>query len=178
MLVSAKHQPETVIGIPIPFPSWTFLPPASPSHPLCSYRTPVWVPWFIRHFPIGYKFYLFIYFPGGTEGKLSSCNAGDLGSIPGLGRSPGGGEWQHTPLFLPGEYPWTEESGGLQSVGSQRVRCDWANKHIYFTKGNVHFHVTLFIYSNHSFLPKPHVHKSVLYVCVSTVTLQIILSVL
>ena len=30
-------------------------------------------------------------FPGGSEGKESACNAGDLGSIPGSGRSPGGG---------------------------------------------------------------------------------------
>ena len=30
-------------------------------------------------------------FPGGPDGKGSACNAGDLGSIPGLGRSPGGG---------------------------------------------------------------------------------------
>ena len=28
-------------------------------------------------------------FPGGSEVKVSACNAGDLGSIPGLGRSPG-----------------------------------------------------------------------------------------
>ena len=28
-------------------------------------------------------------FPGGSEGKASACNAGDLGSIPGLGRSSG-----------------------------------------------------------------------------------------
>ena len=31
------------------------------------------------------------YFPGGLEVKASACNAGDLGSIPGLGRSPGEG---------------------------------------------------------------------------------------
>ena len=30
-------------------------------------------------------------FPGGSDSKESTCNAGDLGSIPGLGRSPGGG---------------------------------------------------------------------------------------
>ena len=30
-------------------------------------------------------------FPGGLDGRESTCNAGDLGSIPGLGRSPGGG---------------------------------------------------------------------------------------
>ena len=33
-------------------------------------------------------------------------------------------EWQPTPVFLPGESPWTEEPGGLQSMGSQRVRHD------------------------------------------------------
>ena len=30
-------------------------------------------------------------FPGGSDGKVSACNAGDLGLIPGLRRSPGGG---------------------------------------------------------------------------------------
>ena len=30
-------------------------------------------------------------FPGGSDGKESACNAGDLGSIPRFGRSPGGG---------------------------------------------------------------------------------------
>ena len=30
-------------------------------------------------------------FPGGSDGKVSVCNAGDLGSIPGLGRCPGEG---------------------------------------------------------------------------------------
>ena len=29
--------------------------------------------------------------------------------------------WQPTPAFMPGEPPWTEEPGGLQSMGSQRV---------------------------------------------------------
>ena len=40
--------------------------------------------------------------------------------------------WQHTPVFLPGESPWTEEFGGLQCIGSQRVRHDqisWAYTH-------------------------------------------------
>ena len=31
-------------------------------------------------------------FPGGSDGKETACNAGDLGSIPGLGRSPGEGK--------------------------------------------------------------------------------------
>ena len=33
----------------------------------------------------------------------------------------------YTPVFLPGESPWTEEPGGLQSMGSQRVGQDWAS---------------------------------------------------
>ena len=41
-------------------------------------------------------------FPGGSEGKESAWNAGELGLIPGWGRSPGG-TWQPTPVFLPGE---------------------------------------------------------------------------
>ena len=32
--------------------------------------------------------------------------------------------WQPTPIFLPGESPWTEEAGGPQSIGSQRVGRD------------------------------------------------------
>ena len=32
-----------------------------------------------------------LYFPGGSDGKESACSAGDLGSLPGLGRSPGEG---------------------------------------------------------------------------------------
>ena len=38
----------------------------------------------------GSLFILNLSFPGGSEGKESTCNVGDLGSIPGLGRSPGG----------------------------------------------------------------------------------------
>ena len=52
-------------------------------------------------------------FPGASDGKESICDVGDLGSVLGLGRSPGGGAWQPTPVFLPGESPWTEEPGGL-----------------------------------------------------------------
>ena len=35
--------------------------------------------------------YVLVGFPGGSEGKVSACNAGDLGSIPRSGRSPGEG---------------------------------------------------------------------------------------
>ena len=61
--------------------------------------------------------------------KESACSAGDPGSIPGLESYPWRTAWQPTPVFLPGESPWTEERGGLQSMWSQRVRHDWATKH-------------------------------------------------
>ena len=38
-------------------------------------------------------------FPGGAEVKASACNAGDLGSIPGSGRSPGGGHATHSTIL-------------------------------------------------------------------------------
>ena len=46
-------------------------------------------------------------------------DAGDMGSIPELGRSCGVGSGN--PVFLPGKIPWTEEPGGLQFMGSPRV---------------------------------------------------------
>ena len=52
--------------------------------------------------------------------KNPPVNVGDVGSISGLGRSPGegnGNPLQYSCL----EIPWTEEPGGLQSTGSQRV---------------------------------------------------------
>ena len=49
--------------------------------------------------------------------------AGDVGSIPGSGRSPGEGNATHSNI-LAWEIPWTEEPGGLQSMGSQKVGHD------------------------------------------------------
>ena len=46
---------------------------------------------------------VFLGFPGGSAGKEYACNAGDLGLIPGLGRSPGEGNGLPTPVFWPGE---------------------------------------------------------------------------
>ena len=42
-------------------------------------------------------------FPGGSDGKESANNDGDLVSIPESGRSPGEGTGNPTPVFLPGE---------------------------------------------------------------------------
>ena len=73
---------------------------------------------------IVYKNYIFLGFPGGSVSQKSACNAVDLGSIPELGRSSWRRAWQPIPVFWPGESPWTEEPGGLQSMELQRVRHD------------------------------------------------------
>ena len=55
--------------------------------------------------------------------KYLPVNAGDSGSIPGWGRSPGGGN-SHLLKCSCLEIPWTEEPGRLQSTGLQRDRRD------------------------------------------------------
>ena len=72
-------------------------------------------------------FYLQFYglwgFPGSLDSCASAYNAGDPDSKPGSGRSPG--EGNGNPLqYHAWKIPWTEEPGGLQSMGSQRVRHD------------------------------------------------------
>ena len=51
------------------------------------------------------------------------------GFNPCVGKIPWRGAWQPTPVFLPGESPWTEEPSRLQSMGSQTVGHSWATKH-------------------------------------------------
>ena len=43
-------------------------------------------------------------FPCDSAGRESTCNAGDQGSIPGLGRSPGEEKGYPTPVLWPGEF--------------------------------------------------------------------------
>ena len=65
-------------------------------------------------------------FPGGSDGKESASNAGNLGAIPGLGRSPGGGHGN------PFQYSFLENPHGQRSLagsmGLQRVSHDWVTK--------------------------------------------------
>ena len=58
-------------------------------------------------------------FPLWVSWSRIPCKAGDLGSIPGLGRSPGKGKATHSSI-LAWRIPWT-----VWSMGSQRVRHDW-----------------------------------------------------
>ena len=67
-------------------------------------------------------------FPQRLSGKESACNEGDLGTIPGLGRYYG--ERNGNPLQnLAGRIPWTEEPGGLQSIGFKESDMTEATKH-------------------------------------------------
>ena len=65
-------------------------------------------------------------FPGGSEGKESACNAGDLSSIPGWEDPLEKGMATHSSI-LPWRIPWTEEPGRLQSMGLQRMGCNWSD---------------------------------------------------
>ena len=59
--------------------------------------------------------------------KNLPASAGDIrdaGSVPGSGRSPGGAGVATHSRILAWRIPWTEEPGGLQSIGSQKVVRD------------------------------------------------------
>ena len=63
-------------------------------------------------------------FPGGSNGKESACSSlGDLGLIPGQEDTLEEGMATHS-CILAWRIPWTEEPGGLQSMGLQRVEQD------------------------------------------------------
>ena len=55
-------------------------------------------------------------FPGGSDGKESACNVGNLGSIPGLGRSPGEGN-VNLAIFLPGKSHAERSLAGYSAWG-------------------------------------------------------------
>ena len=65
--------------------------------------------------------------PWWLSGKEPACNAGDVGSILGW-EDPLGKEMATHSSILAWEIPRTEESGGLSSMGSKRVRHDLASK--------------------------------------------------
>ena len=68
-------------------------------------------------------------FPGGSDGKESTCNVGDLGSIPGLGRSPGRGQGNPLQYSLPGE---------SHGQGSLAGYSKWGRKESDMTKHEHH----------------------------------------
>ena len=75
--------------------------------------------------------------PGGSVGKESTCNAGDLGLIPGSEKSPGEGNGYHSSI-LAWRIPWTEEAGGLQSMGHKESDMT--------EQLNDHYHICVYVY--------------------------------
>ena len=69
-----------------------------------------------------------------------------MSSIPGLGRSPGGGHGD-PPSILGREIPWTEEPGRLQPMGLQRVGHDWATEHVHKCLTDEEINTTLYCVS-------------------------------
>ena len=66
-------------------------------------------------------------YPCGLDGKISTCNEGELGSVPGSKRSPGegnGNPLQYSCL----ENPIDMEPGSLQVQGVERIGHDLATK--------------------------------------------------
>ena len=77
-------------------------------------------------------------FPGGSDGKESTCNVGDLGSIPGLGRYPGGGHGNPLQFSclenpqgqrnLAGYNPWGHKELNVTERLSTHIYLNYINK--------------------------------------------------
>ena len=110
-------------------------------------------------------------FPGGSNGKESACSAGDPGSIPGSGRSPGEGK-VYSSIFMPGEFhgqgslpgysPWdqkkelntTERLDTLMHLHGFDYSCFWTWFTVYFLI--VYLPCSLLI--SLTFPPDTHIH--------------------
>ena len=80
----------------------------------------------IRVLPISWQF-ASGGFPGGSDGKESTCNVGDLGLIPGLGRSPGEGK------SYPLQYSGLENSMGSIVLGGLKEEDTTKRLPVHFT---------------------------------------------
>ena len=87
-------------------------------------------------------------FPGGSAGKESACNAGDLGSIPGLGRSPGEG------VGYPLQYSGLENSIDCIVHGVTKSWTQLSDFHFEITKKKCH----TFLHLINEEDPPPHIH--------------------
>ena len=79
------------------------------------------IPWRRNRLPTP----VFMGFPGGSDGKESACNAGNLGSVPGLGRSPG--RRHDNPL----QYSFLENPRGQKNLASY---SPWGHKELDMTE--------------------------------------------
>ena len=69
-----------------------------------------------------YTWYIITYgLPWWFSGKESACNSGDLGSVPGLGRSPGEGNGNPLQVFLPGKFHAQKSLAGYRTWGHKEL---------------------------------------------------------
>ena len=66
--------------------------------------------------------------PRWLSGKEFTCNAGDVGLIPGSGRFPWKRKWQPTPVFLSGKSHGKKSLAGYSPCGHKKSRQDLATK--------------------------------------------------
>ena len=86
----------------------------------CSAEDPSWIPRLGRYpgegigYPLQSSWTSLV-----VQSKTIHLQYGRPGFDPWVGNIPWRRAWKPTPVLLPGESPWSEESGGLQSMGSQ-----------------------------------------------------------
>ena len=85
------------------------------------------------------------------------ANAGNMGLIPGSGRFPGEEVATHRRI-LARRIPWTEEPGGLQSMGSQRAEHDFVTKQENYNMSNSE-EMQMLLISNCFFFLIAHLNK-------------------
>ena len=82
---------------------------------------------------------------GGKQSACSAGDAGDMGSIPGSGKSSGGGNGN--PLqYSCQENPMDRGACWIQSVGSRRVEYGWATEHAHIGENKENLLLVLMIY--------------------------------
>ena len=92
------------------------------------------------------------YIPCDSAGEESACGAGDLGSIPGLGRSPGEGNG------YPLQYSDLENSRGYTVHGVAKSWTRLSNFHFHFKGNNVCFLMYCFLDTFHLGLLEPFIY--------------------
>ena len=89
---------------------------------------------------------VFLGVPGGSVGKrILQCGRPEFN--PWVGKIPWKRAWQPTLVFLPGESPWTEEPGGLQSWGCMKLDTTEANHSTVHTHIDTHTHTHTHTYT-------------------------------
>ena len=95
----------------------------------------------------------FLGFPGGSDGKESTCNVADLGSIPGLGRSPGEGN------SYPLQYSGLENS---MDRGVQQAISPRSGKESDITE-RLSLHINWLLSGNNKLILSGNVYKEFIY---------------